>query len=177
MKIMLFISDMILPMMFAIIIVYGYLKKVNIFDAFIEGAFLGTKTVYNILPTFVGLMIAVGMLRASGALDIIAYILSPITKIMGIPKETVPLTLMRLVSSSASTGLLLDIFKNYGPDSFIGRFVSVMMSCTETVFYTMSVYFMSVKITKTKYTLSGALLANLAGIIASLFITKFVFYN
>lgn len=177
MKIMLFISDMILPMMFALIIVYGYLKKVNIFDAFIEGAFSGMKTVYNILPTFVGLMIAVGMLRASGALDIIAYLLNPITKIIGIPTETVPLTLMRLVSSSASTGLLLDIFKNYGPDSFTGRFVSVMMSCTETVFYTMSVYFMSVKITKTKYTLSGALLANLAGIIASLFVTKFVFYN
>ncbi len=77
---------------------------------------------------------------------------------------------MRLISSSASTGILLDLFKTYGPDSFIGRFVSVMMSSTETVFYTMSVYFMAVNITKTKYTLAGALIANFAGVIASLWI-------
>lgn len=79
---------------------------------------------------------------------------------------------MRLVSSSASTGILLDVFKNYGPDSFIGRFVSVMMSCTETIVYTMSLYFMSIKIKQTRYTLAGALVANFVGVIASLLICK-----
>jgi spore maturation protein B len=121
-------------------------------------------------------MFAVTIIRSSGILDILSKILSPITDPLGLPAVALPLTFMRLVSSSAATGLLLDIFKNFGPDSYVGRFTSVMMSCTETVFYTMSVYFMSVKITKTKYSLSGALLANVVGVIASIFITKYVFY-
>jgi len=100
---------------------------------------------------------------------------TPITDALGYPREAVPLTLMRLVSSSAATGLLLDIFKIHGPDSYIGRLVSVMMSCTETILYTMSIYFMSIKITKTRYTLTGALVANAAGVAASVFITQRVF--
>ena len=94
---------------------------------------------------------------------------------MGFPEEALPLTLMRLVSSSAATGLQLDIYATHGPDSFIGRFVSVMMSSTETVFYTFSVYFLHVGITKTRYTLSGAVLANIVSIVASLVITVMVF--
>ena len=117
-------------------------------------------------------MVAVGMLRASGALDILSNLIAPLTEPLGYPTAAVPLTIMRLVSSSASTGLLLDIFETYGPDSFIGRFVSVMMSCTETIIYTMSIYCMHVKITKTKHTLTGALIANLAGIILSLWISQ-----
>jgi spore maturation protein B len=117
-------------------------------------------------------MVAVGMLRASGALDILSALIAPVTERLGYPTEAVPLTLMRLVSSSASTGLLLDIYEQHGPDSFLARFVSVMMSCTETVFYTMSIYFMHVKITKTRHTLTGALVANVAGIAAALFITR-----
>jgi spore maturation protein B len=120
-------------------------------------------------------MIAVGLLRESGALEYFSKIISPITNKLGFPKEAVPLTFMRLVSSSASTGLLLDIFKKHGPDSFIGRLVSIMMSCTETVFYTISIYFMSIKIKNIKYTLKGALIANLFGVIAALYITKLIF--
>ena len=116
-------------------------------------------------------MVAVGMIRASGLLDILNHAISPVTESLGYPTEAVPLTLMRLISSAASTGLLLDLFERYGPDSFIGRFVSIMMSSTETVVYTMSIYFMSVKITKTRFTLAGALLCNLVGIVISLFIT------
>ena len=117
-------------------------------------------------------MVAVGILRSSGALDILCNFLSPIADAIGFPKEALPITFMRLVSSSASTGILLDVFKNYGPDSFIGRFVSVMMSCTETIVYTMSLYFMSIKIKQTRYTLAGALVANFVGVIASLLICK-----
>jgi spore maturation protein B len=165
-----------MPAMVLLIVAHAVLRKVDILDAFIEGAFSGMKTVYNVFPTFVGLMFAVSIIRSSGILDIISRILSPVTDPLGLPAAALPLTFMRLVSSSAATGLLLDIFKNFGPDSYVGRFTSVMMSCTETVFYTMSVYFMSVKITKTKYALSGALLANIVGVIASIFITKYVFY-
>lgn len=175
MKIILYMSDLIMPVIFVGIILYGILNKVDIYDTFIEGAAEGAKTVIHIFPTLVGLMVAVGILRDSSALDLICNTIAPLTERIGFPTEAMPLTLMRLVSSSASRGLLLDIFKNFGPDSYLGRFVSVMMSCTETVFYTMSVYFMSVKITKTRYTLAGALIANFAAVIFSLWITNAIF--
>jgi spore maturation protein B len=154
---------------------YAFSKKVAVYDNFIVGAKDGFKTVFHIAPTIVGLMVSVGMLRASGAFDILSDLISPITDLAGYPTEAVPLTLMRLVSSSASTGLLLDLFERYGPDSFLGQFVSIMMSSTETVFYTMSIYFMSIKITKTRLTLAGALLANFAGVVLSLWITYFLY--
>jgi len=117
----------------------------------------------------------VGVLRASGTLDFIANFISPVTRRLGFPEEALPLTLMRLVSSSAATGLQLDVYAQHGPDSFIGRFVSVMMSSTETVFYTFSVYFLHIGVTKTRYTLFGALFANVVSIVASLIITILVF--
>jgi len=172
---LLFLSDLIVPLTFAGILSYAFLRKVPVYDHFITGAKEGFGTVLNIAPTIIGLMVAVGMLRASGALDLLGSFISPLTERMGYPTEAVPLTLMRLVSSSAATGLLLDLFERYGPDSFMGRFVSVMMSSTETVFYTMSIYFMSVKITKTRHTLTGALIANFAGVMASLWLTRQLF--
>ena len=165
------VSDLMIPLTFVAILMYGISKNVPVYDTFIEGAKDGFTTVLNILPTIIGLMIAVGMVRASGLLDIINYGIAPLTERLGYPTEAVPLTLMRLISSAASTGLLLDLFERYGPDSFLGRFVSIMMSSTETVVYTMSIYFMSVKITKTRFTLTGALFCNLVGIIVSLMIT------
>lgn len=174
MQILITISNLMLPVVFVIIISHGLSKGVNVYDAFIEGALDGMKCAIDIMPTLIGLMMAVGILRASGALDLFSRLISPVTDIIHYPSELVPLTFMRLVSSSASTGILLDLFKQYGPDSYIGRLVSVMMSCTETVFYTMSVYFMSVKISKTRYTLAGALFANIAGVLASIFICKII---
>jgi spore maturation protein B len=151
------------------------LKKVKVYDAFIEGAKDGFSTVAAILPTLIGLMVSIGVLRSSGALEALTKVLTPIFSPTGFPEQALPLTLMRLVSSSASVGLLLDVFKEHGPDSFIGRFVSIMMSSTETIFYTLSVYFLAVKITKTRYTLAGALIANFVGITASLVITRMIF--
>ena len=171
----LFISDLMIPLTIVAIVGYGLLKKSNVYDSFLEGAMEGMKITFNILPTLVGLMVAVGILRSSGTLDILAAFIAPVTRLVGFPEEALPLTLMRLVSSSAATGLQLDIYANHGPDSFIGRFVSVMMSSTETVFYTFSVYFLHVGITKTRYTLSGAILANIVSIVASLMITIMVF--
>lgn len=172
MKILIFISDLMVPLVMVYILVYGYNKKIDVYNAFIDGAKEGFDVVLDIMPTLIGLMVAVGVLRASGGLDLLCRVLEPVTSKFGFPTEALPLTFMRLISSSASTGILLDIFKTYGPDSFIGRFVSVMMSCTETVFYTMSVYFMSVKITKTRYTLAGALIANFVGVVASLWLCR-----
>ena len=170
MKLVVLLSDLIMPLVIVYILAFGYSRKIDVYEAFIEGAKEGFATVLDILPTLIGLMMAIGILRGSGALELLVKLFEPLAEATGFPKEAVPITFMRLISSSASTGILLDIFKNYGPDSFVGRFVSVMLSCRETVFYTMSVYFMSVKITKTRYTLAGALVANFAGVISALII-------
>ena len=175
MRVLMIVSNLIIPLTFAIIIIYGYSKNIKLFETFIEGAQEGLPIVLRILPTLIGLMVAVGILRASGALDILSHFLAPVADTVGYPVEAIPLTFMRLVSSAASSSMLIDIFKVHGPDSFVGRFVSVMMSSTETVFYTMSIYFLSVKITKTRYTLAGALFANFVGVITSLYITVWAF--
>lgn len=153
------------------ITVYGISKDVNIFDTFTRGAEKGLTVVVKVLPTLIGLMAGVAMLRTSGFLDFLADVLGTFTGYIGFPGELVPLALVRMFSSSAATSLVLDIFKEYGADSRLGYIASIMMSCTESVFYTMSVYFMSVKIKKTRYTLAGALLATLAGIAASVCIS------
>ncbi len=164
MKLLLFMTDFIVPLVIFGIISYGILMEVNVYDTFIKGAKSGFFTVIKIMPTLVGLMVAVGILRASGFLDFISEIIGNFTGSLGFPGELVPLTVVKMFSSSAATGLL---FKEFGTDSYIGLIGSISMSCTETIFYTMSVYFMTAKVTKTRYTLTGALLSTLAGLIAS----------
>ncbi len=149
------------------IVTYGISEKVDVYDEFVKGAKDGLSTVIKIMPTLIGLMVAVGILRASGFLDFIAGILGKFTAHIGFPSELVPLAIVKMFSSSAATGLLIDLFKEYGTDSRIGTIASIMMSCTETIFYTMSVYFLTAKVKKTRFTLSGALIAMIAGIIAS----------
>jgi len=174
---MLVVSSIMIPLVIIGIVSYGLLQGVNVYDAFADGAKDGLVVVVKLLPTLIGLMMAVGMLRTSGALDGITKIIAPLLSWTKFPQEVIPIAMMRSVSSAASVGLVLDAFKTYGPDSFIGRFVSIMFGCTETVFYTMSVYFMTIKIKKTRYTLMGALLANLAGIIMSYYLTMWIFGN
>ena len=117
-------------------------------------------------------MVGVGVLRSSGFLTFLAEQLAVITNLIGFPSVLMPLAIVRLFSSSAATGLALDVFKNYGTDSFEGLVASLLMSSTETVFYTMSVYFMSAKIKKTRWTLAGALISTFAGILASVVLAK-----
>lgn len=167
MQFLLFFSEIIVPSILLTILCYGILKKVPVYDAFLTGAKDGFHTVINIAPTLVGLMVAVGILRASGFLTFIGDTIGRFSSQIGFPGPLVPLALVKLFSSSAATGLLLDLYKEYGADSEIGVIASIMLSSTETVFYTMSVYFLSVRITKTRWTLGGALFASLAGIIAS----------
>lgn len=163
----LYISNFIVPFLILFIITYGILKGTNVYDHFIKGARKGFLTVLKIMPTLIGLMVAVGILRASGFLEFISHIIGQFTGQFGFPGELVPLSLVKMFSSSAATGLLLDLFKEYGTDSRIGLIASISMSCTETIFYTMSVYFMTAKVTKTRYTLPGALLSTFAGLVAS----------
>ena len=161
------ISNIIIPVIIFYIIAYGIASKTKVYEDFVNGAKDGLKTVVGIMPTLVALMTAVGILRASGFLTFLGNLVRPLSEKRGFPAELVPLAFIKMFSSSAATGLVLDIFKNYGTDSYIGLVTSIMMSCTETIFYTMSVYFLAAKVTKTRYTLTGALLSTLTGIAAS----------
>ena len=175
MSILLTISDFLIPVTILFIVVFGCLQRVDIYEVFLEGAKEGLQTVIDILPTLIGLVMAVEVVRAGGLLDLMVELLRPLCNAVGFPAELAPLSIVRLVSSSAATGLLTDLFAHYGPDSTLGRVASVMMSCTETVFYTMSLYFLSVGIKKTRWTLPCALLANIVGIAAAVWLVDLVF--
>lgn len=170
MSFILYLSDIMIPAVILGIVTYGMSMQVNVYDEFVKGAKKGFATIIKIMPTLIGLMVAVGILRASGFLDFLAEIIGNLTAYIGFPPQLVPLAIVKMFSSSAATGLLLDLYKEYGTDSRIGLIASIMLSCTETIFYTMSVYFMTAKIKKTRYTLAGALLATIAGIIASVWL-------
>lgn len=174
MKLLMYITDFMVPAILLLVITYGVLEKVKVYDEFVVGAEKGFFTVIKILPTLVGLMIGVGVLRSSGFLELLASVLGKITDKIGFPSQLVPVAIVRMFSSSAATGLVIDLFKEYGTDSRIGLIASVMMSCTETIFYTMSVYFMVVKVKKTRHTLTGAMLATLAGIAASVWLVAYI---
>lgn len=169
-NIMLFVSELMIPLIVVGVILCGILSKISAYDVFVEGAKKGITTVLQILPTLIGLMVAVGVLRTSGFLEGCSRVLEGVLGGVGFPTELVPLSLVKLVSSSAGTGLLLDIYTEYGVDSSLGIMASIMMSSTETVFYTMSIYYMTAKVRKTRWTLKGALLATAGGTIASIWL-------
>ena len=168
------LSDIVIPILIFFIVGYGFVSKVKVYETFLKGAKDGLNIVVDIVPTLIGLLIAVGMLRASGFFDLLGDILGPVTEQAGLPAQLLPLLIVKLFSSSAATGLVLDIFRTAGPDSYAGFLTSILMSCTETVFYTMSVYFLAAKVTKTRYTLTGALLATAAGTVASVVLARMI---
>ena len=172
MEILVKLSSFIIPGVMLFITIYGIKSKRNIYDDFVSGAADGLKTVVKVLPTLIGLMVAVGVLSESGFMEFLGKWLGKITNPLGFPGELMPVTIVKIFSSSAETGMVLDIFKRYGPDSYLGIVTSIMMSCTETIFYTMSVYYITAKVTKTRWTLPGAILATIAGTIASVILAK-----
>lgn len=164
-NVLIHLSNIIIPAMIFYIVTTGLAQKKDIYRSFTKGAQDGISTVVKVLPTLIGLMAAVGVLRSSGFLDFLGSIFQ---RFLGdFPQELLSLFFVKAFSSSASTGFLLDIYKEYGTDSFAGLAASFTLSSTETVFYTMSVYFMSVKVTKTRWTLAGAMLSTVLGILAS----------
>ena len=140
MRFLMFLSDALIPILVFYIVGFGILMKKNVYDDFLKGAKEGIQTVVGILPTLVGLMVAVGVLRASGFLEFLAQMIGKVTQYIGFPGELVPLTIIKMFSSSAATGLLLDVYKEYGTDSYLGLVASISMSCTETIFYTCLLY-------------------------------------
>ncbi len=167
-----FLSNLAMPLIILIIVIYGFIEKKEVFDKFIEGAKEGIKIVINIFPTLIGLFLAVGTLRSSGVLDIAIKLIEPLLHMMNFPTEIMPLALLRPISGSSSIAVATDIMKNFGVDSQIGIMAGVIMGATETTLYTIAVYSSSVKIKKTRFVLIASLTADAVGIITSVVICR-----
>jgi len=168
-------SNFVIPLTLAGILGFGLYKKVDVFSEFLEGAKEGLKTAANIAPALIALMTCIGMLKVSGALDAVVWVFSPFARLFSLPEEVLPLAILRPISGSGALVIFNDLLGTYGPDSFIGRVASVMEGSSETTFYTIAVYFGAVKISKTKYTLSASLAADLVGFVVSAHMVRLIF--
>lgn len=167
--------NFVIPLIILLVLVHGYIKGVKVYDAFIDGAREGLMITIKILPYIAAMLLAVGMLRGSGGLSFMLYVLRPLTNALGIPEEVMPLIIMKPLSGSGALGILADILKSSGADSFAGVLASIIMSSTETIFYTITVYYGSVGIRNIRHTLAAAVIADLAGITAAVLICRFLF--
>lgn len=174
MQVINFFSNLAMPMVIFFIVLFGVTEKVKVFDNFLEGAKEGIKTTFSILPTLIGLFLAIGVLRSSGVLDFIIKLSSPILEIFNFPSELMPLAILRPISGSASIAVATDIMKQAGVDSLIGNIASTIMGSTETTLYTIAIYTSCIKIKKTRFILLAALTADITGIIVSNFIWNFL---
>ena len=166
---------LVVPLTLGLVAVYAACRRVDVYDALIQGAGEGLGTLARIIPSLVGLMTAVYMLRASGLLDLAARGLAPVLHFLGIPPETIGLLLIRPISGSGALGVGSELIQSYGPDSLIGRTAAVMMGSTETTFYTVAVYFGAAGVRNTRYAIPAALCADLAGFIAASWTTRLFF--
>lgn len=169
------ISLSIVPFMVLIILVHGYIKGIDLYNTFIEGAMEGFKTAIKIMPYLIAIFIAIGIFRASTALDMFTSLLEPIIGLVGVPKEILPLVIIRPLSGSGALGVVRDIIANYGPDSYPGVIASIMMGSSETIFYTLSIYFGSIGVKDYKHTLKAALLAYVISIFTTMLVCNYFY--
>ncbi len=170
-----FLFTMVVPLTISGVALYGVGRRVDVYSALIHGAEEGRETLLRIVPALVGLLTAVSMLRASGALDLAARLLAPLLDRVGVPSELLPLMLVRPISGSAALGVGAELIGTYGPDSYLGRVAAVMLGSTETTFYTIAVYFGAVGVTRTRYALPAALCADLTGFLAAAWAVRLCF--
>lgn len=168
--------SIIIPIIIFLILSYGYINGVKVYEVFIEGAKEGLLLVYKIFPYIAAMLLAVSMLNASGALNFIIHIASPLTRLLSIPDEILPLIIMKPLSGSGSLGILADIMKREGADSFSSILACTIMTSTETIFYTITVYFGSIGIKNIRHTLLCAVIADILGLIAAVFICRALFF-
>ena len=167
-----YVSSSAIPVVIMLIIIYGLKEKIKVFDTFLEGAKEGMEIVIKMLPTLIGIFLAVGALRNSGIIDLIITIISPVINLLEIPSQIMPLTLLRPISGSASMAVAVDIMQKYGVDTLTGLITSTIMGSTETTFYTIAIYTSCVGIKRTRGILIAALAADIAGMIASIVICR-----
>lgn len=168
-------SSFVIPVLLSAVAIYGMGKKVNVYSALTRGAEDGLTVLLHILPALVGLMTAVSMFRASGALEWFSGLCAPLLDRLGLPPETTPMMLIRPVSGSGALAVASDLIVTHGPDSYIGRVAAVMLGSTETTFYTIAVYFGSAGIVRTRHTIPAALVADLTGFLASALAVRLFF--
>lgn len=166
------VGTWVLPLMVVSIVAFALVKKVKVFDCFVAGAQEGLKTVYELLPSVTGLVVAITMLRASGAMELIAKAFSPVSSFLGVPKEVTPMALISPISGGGSLSLFENVLKEYGPDSFLGRVGSVLMGSTDTTLYAVTVYYSVIGIKKTRHTLYAGLLADFTSFVLSSFFVR-----
>lgn len=169
------LSSLVIPLLLAVTAVYGMGKRVDVYGALTHGAEEGLSVLLRIVPALVGLLTAVSMFRASGAMEWFSGLCSPLLEAVGIPPETAPLMLIRPVSGSGALAVASDLINTYGPDSYIARVAAVMLGSTETTFYTIAVYFGSAGIHRTRHTVPAALAADLTGFLASALAVRLFF--
>lgn len=169
------VSALAIPIVIVIIPIYAYFKGIKVYEVFVEGAKEGFNIGVKIIPFLVAILAVIGVFRASGAMDLLVKILGPITEKIGMPAEMLTMAITRPLSGSGALGVMTDLIHAHGPDSFIGKMASTMMGSTETTFYVLAVYFGSVGIKNDRHAVPAALLADLAGILATVFICNLVF--
>lgn len=169
-------SDLILPLIISFILLYGYLKKVNIIDSFVKGAISNLKISVEIFPSILLLMVSIGMFSSSGGIDALTKLISPVTSFLGFPKECVPLAILRPLSGSGALSMFDSILSENSPDGFAGRVASVLMGSTETTFYTLSVYYAACKVKPTKKIIFYCLFADLVGFIMSSLAVNIIYH-
>lgn len=167
-----YISNAAIPVIITIIILYGLKEKKKVFDIFLSGGREGIEIVIKMFPTLIGIFLAVGALRNSGLIDMVVKLITPLTNLLEIPSQIMPLALLRPISGSASMAVAVDIMQNYGVDTLIGLITSTIMGSTETTFYTIAIYTSAVGIKRTRGILLAALAADIAGMIASTVICR-----
>ncbi|MDE6710091.1 MAG: spore maturation protein [Oscillospiraceae bacterium] len=169
-------SDFVIPVFIALIMVIGLAKRVDVFSEFTDGAKENLKSAFDVLPALIALMTAIGMFKASGGLEIISSAIAPLTEFLGFPKECIPLALIRPVSGSGALAVFESILTEVSPDSFAGRVASVVIGSTETTFYTIAVYYGITKVKKTKHAIASSLTADLTGFILSALTVRLILY-
>ncbi len=171
------ISSSLIPIIILLIVTYGIIKKVKIYEVFVEGAKEGLKICKNIFPYLLCMLLAIKVFRESGILEYIINFIEPLTNLLGIPKEVITQIFIKPLSGSGALGVFTDNIKTFGPDSYLGVLSSVLMGSTETIFYTIALYFGAVKIKKIRHTLWTAIMAEIIGVILAINITKIIFFN
>ena len=170
-----FLSNLVIPLLVLVIIVYGIYKKVDIYNVFVEGSKESFEIIYTMFPCLLAMVFGINVFLESGFLNYLNEFISPVLDILKIPFDLFPMILMRPISGSSSLILLSNIFLNYGPDSFIGTLASVLQGSTDTTFYVLTLYFGSIGIKKIRYSLFAGLMADLCAIGISLFIVNWLF--
>lgn len=169
------ISLWAVPGMLALIPLWGALRKVKVYDTFIEGAEEGLQVAVRIIPFLVGMMVALSIFRASGAMELLAKAINPVTSRLGFPPQILPLMIVRPLSGAGALAVTADLLKTNHPDSYIGRLASIMQGSTDTTFYVLTVYFGSVGIRKSRYAAAIGLFADAVGFLAALYACKWFF--